>query len=1114
MRCRRFRTLCKRVGIGLVLIAGALVLVYGLAHTRWGRTHLAGWISRAISERMQGEVEIRDLTGTLPFWVGAGRIAVSGSGGDPWLIIEDAHCVVDLRSMWERRPRLASVTARRVTVDRPPASEPGEPAEGSIWERLPALRVGMLHVGALEIGGWIPDGVAEVYAEFTHRDPSGNSRVRLRVRGLGLRAAFDAEGPSGGGDWECRLGLDVEAGSEWHPGKGDLGERAWRFHVTSRGNVSEAAGRVDGGIEGLGSLDGEYGWTFDASPGAKIWSLTFDGESEDLRRMVGGREVQIGRLSGRVRVGGGTDRPLRLEADVNASAIVGVPPVLAAALGPEPQVVAALSIGGGSVTLESVEVMGTGGRLAVEGMVRTRERQAELRFRANLSPGDGWPILAEAEWAAPVHPVAGDGDVSIAWGERPRVEGAVRLGHVEFAAGSVAGTEASAVYDAGAGLMPLSITGRVEGVEVGGLVVRRAWGWGRVGADAQDAGIEAEGAWGTNLTAVVQGDLQRRGQALQVQLNQFDVSHPVLPVRLLEPARISYDSGTSQVERVVVQAGPGRLTANAMTDGDRIHGRVRLEPMALASIPGAESVQGEIRADLELDGSLSQPRIHANLEATDLRPKQDRNGAFDALGALQADATMEWAEGLLRAEARIESPQGGRLDVHSEIPTSLSLVPWNLDRPALDQTFATARGKINLDALQSLPMMAKHHLSGVLELDIDAAGDPLRPQFSGTGRIRGGRYEHVAAGVLLRNLELDLEAKDRVLTLSSLRAQDEGEGTVEGRGTIELHPKEQFPFEFSCDLREVQLIANEVLTASADGSLQVTGAVSGMTVEGMLTLAPVHVDIPRHRSLPPAQYTIVDPMRPAPPPATDPPPASSGYPINLNVRIDIPSRMFVSGRGLDSEWSGQFQIAGTAKEPRISGLLQPRRGLFDFFGQPFHFVDSSIRFTGQSPPRPTLNLTLERVRSSLVVQLKVQGTSADPEFSIHSDPPLPPDEVLPRLLFGRGGGEISALQAVRIAQAARALQGRESAFDFMGSAQRILTVDQLDVRQAESPDASARVTAGKHLSDRVYLSGYNELGAQSSRISLEVELTPRISLTTDVREEMKQGIGIKFKRNF
>jgi translocation and assembly module TamB len=800
-----------------------------------------------------------------------------------------------------------------------------------------------------------------------------------------------------------------------------------------------------------------------------------------------------------------------VEAVAAPTGLEGLPPVAAAALGPAPDLAAVVSVDAGVLTIESAIVTAAVGRVEADGIVHLPDRRATLRWQGTLQPELGLSAVARTPWAVPVQPVEAHGDLSVTWAGQTRLEGNIAIEEVLLPSIRMESVDTRIIFASGDGPMPLWVRAGAERIEAGRLVIERAQGWGRLGAAEQAAGIALLGRWGANFSAVVEGEVRRRGESVRVQINRFDVPHPEFPVRLPEPLVVAFDAGTTRVERVVVAAGPARLVVDGMTDGSRVRGRVTLEPMDLATLPGMEDVVGTAGATLILDGSLRLPRLAGTLSLADvgLIPDSRRPDV-----RLQVAGQVSYEDGMLRAEAGIDGSHGGRFDVHAQVPVLWRLAPWTLDAPAAEEAVMTADGEMNLDVLNALPVMTEQRLSGILELDLRATGHPLRPAFSGTGRVRDGRYEHFLLGTSLRHVDLSLEVDDRTLRITSLQARDQGAGSLQGHGRIQWRPGEQFPVEIACDLRDLHLIGNDLMSATAAGTLQLRrDPATGMTLDGSITLDPVDIFIPQSLPLPPARYTIVDPRRP-PTPAPEAGPATRGAAINLAVRIAIPSRLFVVGRGLDSEWSGRLHLAAATTAPRITGQLQPLRGGFDFFGQPFQFRESTVRLTGEHPPRPSLDLTLERARSDLTALLKIGGTTAQPQFALESEPPMPVDELLPQLLFGRHGSEISALQALRIAQATRTLQGKQSAFDFMGNAQQALGVDQLDIEGADSEEGATRITAGKYLSDRVYLEGSNDIGSRGGQLSLEVELTPRISLTTDVREEMKQGVGIKFKRHF
>ena len=53
-------------------------------------------------------------------------------------------------------------------------------------------------------------------------------------------------------------------------------------------------------------------------------------------------------------------------------------------------------------------------------------------------------------------------------------------------------------------------------------------------------------------------------------------------------------------------------------------------------------------------------------------------------------------------------------------------------------------------------------------------------------------------------------------------------------------------------------------------------------------------------------------------------------PVNLNLRVDVPARLFVRGRGLDSEWSGRLDITGPQTAPSVKGQINLLHSRFTY----------------------------------------------------------------------------------------------------------------------------------------------------------------------------------------
>jgi translocation and assembly module TamB len=150
----------------------------------------------------------------------------------------------------------------------------------------------------------------------------------------------------------------------------------------------------------------------------------------------------------------------------------------------------------------------------------------------------------------------------------------------------------------------------------------------------------------------------------------------------------------------------------------------------------------------------------------------------------------------------------------------------------------------------------------------------------------------------------------------------------------------------------------------------------------------------------------------------------------------------------------------------------------------------------------------------VTAKLHVSGFASAPDVILGSDPEMPSEEILSRMLFGRSVSSITSVQGVRLALAARTLAGEGGGFDVMGNIREVLGVDQLEVRQTGQDIEETTISAGKYLKDGVYLELEKGTGPETGKTSMEIEVTPNITLETEIGENAEGGIGINWKKNY
>jgi translocation and assembly module TamB len=133
-----------------------------------------------------------------------------------------------------------------------------------------------------------------------------------------------------------------------------------------------------------------------------------------------------------------------------------------------------------------------------------------------------------------------------------------------------------------------------------------------------------------------------------------------------------------------------------------------------------------------------------------------------------------------------------------------------------------------------------------------------------------------------------------------------------------------------------------------------------------------------------------------------------------------------------------------------------------------------------------------------------------PEILFLSEPELPEDEVLARLLFGRGIETLSPLQAAQLAGAVANLAG-VGGEGIVSRLRKGFGLDDLDV--TGDAEGGVGVRAGKYISDNIYTDvEIDSLG--QAEVSINLDLSPSVTVKGSVDNEGQSGIGVFFERDY
>jgi translocation and assembly module TamB len=227
-----------------------------------------------------------------------------------------------------------------------------------------------------------------------------------------------------------------------------------------------------------------------------------------------------------------------------------------------------------------------------------------------------------------------------------------------------------------------------------------------------------------------------------------------------------------------------------------------------------------------------------------------------------------------------------------------------------------------------------------------------------------------------------------------------------------------------------------------------------------------------------------------PPGVVAPPPPPS--PLRFDVRLVAPSTFRIENDVARIVASADVNLRGTLDRPQVFGRAEIERGEVRFEGRRYVVSRGSLDFTNPDRLMPFFDVeAVTRIRvpdQTYRVTLRIAGTTErlQPEFT--SDPPLPSADVLSLLLSDRsptGDVEVTSMAApnqreadLLQARATRALTGALSA-EVGKVVQETFGVDTFQITplltdpyqrvSGLAVNPAARVTIGKRLSDRIYL---------------------------------------------
>jgi len=450
-----------------------------------------------------------------------------------------------------------------------------------------------------------------------------------------------------------------------------------------------------------------------------------------------------------------------------------------------------------------------------------------------------------------------------------------------------------------------------------------------------------------------------------------------------------------------------------------------------------------------------------------------------------------------QVHAELKATGGQFAHFSGTIPILYKHLPFQLQLDEKNPFSASFVSEGKLEDLFNFINIGHQRIEGWVTTNLYLSKTLEKPMLQGDFLLSDGLYENYFSGTLLKEISAKGYAQRQNMVITDLYAVDGKKGSISCNGNVLLQPLKKYPFHLSCRLHEFEAVTFDTIAGNFSGNVTISGDTQGAIAKGKLKVEQATFRIPDTlpTSLPDLPITFINP------PETltrkkNLAPASS--PLQLDLDLEVPGQAYVEGRGLSAELKGNLHITGNFIDIKAKGNLTLVKGDYIFSGKVFDLTQGEVIFNDSPTPSSYISLTGECDLPDVLARVILRGPLSSPNLSFQSSPQLPTSSLLSQILFNKDISEITAAQALQLAQTVISFSSH-SGPDILEKIRKTLGIDRLTLVTSENDPGKTSIQIGKYLMRGVLLT--LSQGAESRNVSVEVDLKKGIRLQAEVNED-------------
>jgi translocation and assembly module TamB len=626
----------------------------------------------------------------------------------------------------------------------------------------------------------------------------------------------------------------------------------------------------------------------------------------------------------------------------------------------------------------------------------------------------------------------------------------------------------------------------------------------RASQNGQTTSFDAQAALATGTDVDLAGSLSPVEGGYRLALDRANLVQGALSASLANPAALMVTGDSVALDALRFNVGSGSISATG-TAGSNLDMVVDIAdlPLSIANAVAPDlGLSGTVNGRAVVAGAASDPQVTFEVRANGVGATAI---APFGIAPLSLTASGSYA-GEVVTLATLSANGNGGLAV-----TGSGQVPLAGNGLALSLT-----GSAPLSLANQFLVDRGAQVSGTANINARVGGSLSNPQFSGTVTTAGAGYVDPALNLRLTGINGRVSLSGTSANVESLTANLATGGSLSASGTVGLTAG--LPVNLTASINSARYADGSLFVATVSGGLTLTGQLTaGPLLAGNVRIEEANITVPEslggaaelidveHVHTPAEVERTLDRARIDERTGVA---AGSNSQLRLDIALDAPNQVFIRGRGLDAEVGGSVRLTGPVNAIQPVGAFSLIRGRLSILGQRLIFETGTVTLLGDLDPQ--LNFVARTEGDGITVFVTLSGRASAPDISFTSNPVLPQDEVLSRLVFNRSMGELSPIQLAQLAAAAAELAGG-SGGSLVDSLRGAAGLADLDI--VTDDQGNVGVQAGTYIQDNVYL-GVTAGANGQSRVTINLDVTDSLTVKGSAGQNGDTSVGVFYEQDY